>query len=142
MVNLLGSADIILASSAERSIHRCDASPSLQHPRRVRPQNCSGRRAACEGLNNRIFQFEVAGDIIARAMKRLKFVVEKHRDGYVAYPLGLKGAVVGQGQSYESALADAKSAAAFHIESFGKEAFDDQDDVMEAFVTEASLTKG
>jgi predicted RNase H-like HicB family nuclease len=73
-------------------------------------------------------------------MKKLKFVVEKHRDGYVAYPLGLKGAVVGQGESYESALADAKSAAAFHIESFGKEAFDDQDDVIEAFVTEASLT--
>ena len=66
-------------------------------------------------------------------MKKLKFVVEKHRDGYVAYPLGLKGAVVGQGDSYESALADAKSAAAFHIESFGKEAFDEQDDVMEAF---------
>ena len=106
------------------------------------PKNCSGRRAACEGLNNRIFQFEVADDIIARAMKKLKFVVEKHRDGYVAYPLGLKGAVVGQGQSYESALADAKSAAAFHIKSFGKEAFDDQDDVMEAFVTEASLTAG
>src|SRR5437016_11088407 len=65
-------------------------------------------------------------------MKKLKFVVEKHRDGYVAYPLGLKGAVVGQGESYDSALADATSAAAFHIESFGKEAFDDQDDVMEA----------
>ena len=75
-------------------------------------------------------------------MKRLKFVVEKHRDGYVAYPLGLKGAVVGQGQSYESALADARSAAAFHIEGFGQEAFDDDDEVMEAFVTEASLTKG
>ena len=60
-------------------------------------------------------------------MKKLKFVVEKHRDGYVAYPLGLKGAVVGQGDSYESALADAKSAAAFHIESFGKEAFDEQE---------------
>ena len=75
-------------------------------------------------------------------MKKLKFVVEKHRDGYVAYPLGLKGAVVGQGESSESALADAKSAAVFHIESFGKEAFDDQDDVMEAFVTEASLTRG
>ena len=57
-------------------------------------------------------------------MKKLKFVVEKHRDGYVAYPLGLKGAVVGQGESYDLALADAKSAAAFHIESFGKEAFD------------------
>jgi predicted RNase H-like HicB family nuclease len=75
-------------------------------------------------------------------VKKLKFVVERHRDGYVAYPLGLKGAVVGQGESYESVLANAKSAAAFHIESFGKEAFDDQDDVMEAFVTEASLTTG
>jgi predicted RNase H-like HicB family nuclease len=75
-------------------------------------------------------------------MKKLKFVVEKHRDGYVAYPLGLKGAVVGEGDSYESALADARSAAAFHIESFGKEAFDDQDDVMEASITEASLTGG
>ena len=75
-------------------------------------------------------------------MKTLKFIVEKHRDGYVAYPFGLKGAVVGEGESYESALADAKSAAAFHIESFGKDAFDDQDDVMEAFVAEASLTAG
>jgi predicted RNase H-like HicB family nuclease len=76
------------------------------------------------------------------AMKKLKFVIEKHRDGYVAYPLGLKGAVVGEGETSESALADAKSAAAFHIKSFGKEAFDDQNDVMEAFVTEASLTAG
>lgn len=75
-------------------------------------------------------------------MKKLKFVIEKHRDGYVAYPLGLKGAVVGQGDTSEAALADAKSAAAFHIESFGKEAFDDQDEVVEAFVTEASLGAG
>jgi hypothetical protein len=43
----------------------------------------------------------------------LKFIVEKHRDGYVAYPLGLKGG--GEGDSYDSALAGAKSAAAFHI---------------------------
>ena len=53
-------------------------------------------------------------------MKKLKFVVGRHRDGYVAYPLGLKGAVVGESDSSESALADAKSAAAFHIESFGE----------------------
>ena len=86
---------------------------------------------------------QYANDTIHRiAMKKLKFVVEKHRDGYIAYPLGLKGAVVGQGDSYESALADAKSAAAFHIETFGQEAFDEQDDVMEAFVTEASLSTG
>jgi predicted RNase H-like HicB family nuclease len=102
--------------------------------------------SACESsqtLEESQLPIRRGGDMIVKvAMKKLKFVVEKHRDGYVAYPLGLKGAVVGQGESYESALADAKSAAAFHIESFGKEAFDDQDDVMEAFVTEASLTAG
>jgi len=27
-------------------------------------------------------------------MKNLKIIVEKHPDGYVAYPLGLQGAVV------------------------------------------------
>ena len=37
-------------------------------------------------------------------MKQFKIVVEKHPDSYVAYPLGLKGVVVGQGDSYESAL--------------------------------------
>lgn len=75
-------------------------------------------------------------------MKKIKFIVEKHRDGYVAYPLGLKGVVVGEGDTYEAALADAKSAAAFHIQSFGKEVFEDDDDVMEAFVEEASITAG
>lgn len=30
-------------------------------------------------------------------MRRFKIIVEKHPDGYVAYPLGLKGVVVGQG---------------------------------------------
>lgn len=55
-------------------------------------------------------------------MKKLEFVVEKHSDGYVAYPLGLKGAVVGQGDTSEAALADATSAAAFHVETLGKEA--------------------
>jgi hypothetical protein len=36
--------------------------------------------------------------------RELKLVVEKHSDGYVAYPIGLKGAVVGEGNSYEEAL--------------------------------------
>jgi predicted RNase H-like HicB family nuclease len=54
-------------------------------------------------------------------MKRIKIIVEKHPDGYVAYPLGLKGVVVGEGDSYESALADVQSAIRFHIETFGKE---------------------
>ena len=57
-------------------------------------------------------------------MKQCKIIVEKHIDGYVAYPLGLKGVVVGQGDSYEDALADVKSAIKFHIETFGNEVLD------------------
>lgn len=50
---------------------------------------------------------------------QVKLIVVKHADGYVAYPLGLKGVVVGQGDTYEDAVADVKSAIAFHIETFG-----------------------
>ena len=54
-------------------------------------------------------------------MRQIKVIVEKNSDGYIAYPLGVKGVVVGQGNSYEEALADVKSAIRFHIESFGSE---------------------
>ncbi len=46
-------------------------------------------------------------------MKHFKIVAEKHPDIYVAYPLGMKGVVVGQGDAYEAALADVKSAIHF-----------------------------
>jgi len=36
-------------------------------------------------------------------MKHIKIIIEKHQDGYVAYPVGIKGVVVGQGDSYEEA---------------------------------------
>lgn len=55
-------------------------------------------------------------------MGQFKLVVEQHPEGYVAYPLGLKGVVVGEGDTYEEALADIKSAIRFHIETFGEEA--------------------
>jgi predicted RNase H-like HicB family nuclease len=72
----------------------------------------------------------------------LKIVVEKHSDGYVAYPLGLeKGVIVGQGDSYQEALADVRSAIVFHVETFGPEslAAAEDDPVLEAFVAEAAL---
>ena len=37
----------------------------------------------------------------------------------MSYPLGMKGAVVGEGDTYEEALADVKSAIRFHIETSG-----------------------
>lgn len=49
----------------------------------------------------------------------VKFVVERHPDGYVAYPLGVEGTVAGDGDTFEEALANAKSALAFHVETFG-----------------------
>lgn len=54
-------------------------------------------------------------------VKNVKIIVEKHADGYVAYPIGLKGVVVGEGDTYEEAFADAKSGIQFHIETFGLE---------------------
>ena len=72
-------------------------------------------------------------------MKSIKIIIEKHSDGYVAYPLGLKGVVVGDGNSYEEALADVKSAIRFHVETFGAEVLEDESPVLEAFVAEAGV---
>ena len=65
-------------------------------------------------------------------MQQLKIIVEKHPDGYVAYPLGLRGVVVGQGETYEEALQDVKSAIRFHIDTFGKEVFEIDPPVVKA----------
>jgi len=72
-------------------------------------------------------------------MKSLKILIEKHADGYVAYPLGLKGVVVGEGDSYEEALADVKSAIRFHVETFGADVLEDESPVLEAFVVETGV---
>jgi predicted RNase H-like HicB family nuclease len=72
-------------------------------------------------------------------MKNLKIIVEKHTDGYVAYPLGIVGAVVAQGDTYDEAMANVKSALDFHVETFGPVVLDDKDSILEAFVTEAAV---
>ena len=73
-------------------------------------------------------------------LKQFKIIVEKHSDGFVAYPLGLKGVVVGQGDSYEEALADVKSAIMFHVETFGPEVIENIPPVLEVFVAEAGVS--
>ncbi len=72
-------------------------------------------------------------------MKRYKIIVEKHADGYVAYPLGLKGVVVGQGDTYEEALTDVRSAIRFHIDTFGEDVLEVEPPILEAFVAEAGI---
>ena len=71
---------------------------------------------------------------------QIKVIVQKHPDGYVAYPLGVKGVVVGQGDSYQATLDDVQSAIAFHVETFGPDALvDSESPIVEAFVAEASM---
>jgi len=72
-------------------------------------------------------------------VRQYKIIVEKHSDGYVAYPLGLKGGVVGEGNTYEEALADVKSAIRFHIETFGEDVLEVEPPILEAFVAETGV---
>ena len=72
-------------------------------------------------------------------LRRIKLVIERTEDGYIAYPLGLKGVVVAEGNTYEEALSEVRSAVRFHIETFGAEVFDTETPVLEAFVAEAGV---
>jgi hypothetical protein len=55
--------------------------------------------------------------------RELKLVVERHSDGCVAYPIGLRGVVVGEGDSYEEAPADVRSANQFHFDTIKASTF-------------------
>lgn len=72
-------------------------------------------------------------------MRQFKIVVEEHEDGYIAYPLGLNGVVVGQGDTYDAAMADVKSAICAHVETFGRQVLDVESPVLKAFVAEAEV---
>jgi len=72
-------------------------------------------------------------------VRSVKIIIEKHPDGYVAYPVGIKGVIVGQGDSYEEALRDVQSALKFHLETFGPDSLDTEEPVIEAFVAEATV---
>jgi len=72
-------------------------------------------------------------------MKHLKIVIEKHADGYVAYPVGVKGVVVGEGDTFDEALRDVTSALRFHLETFGSDGLEPEDPVLDAFIAEAAV---
>ena len=72
-------------------------------------------------------------------MKHFKILIEKHPDDYVAYPVGIKGVVVGEGDTYEEALRDVQSALRFHLETFGLDSLEGEEPVIEAFIAEAAV---
>lgn len=69
-------------------------------------------------------------------MQPIKIIIEKHPDGYVAYPIGIKWIIVGEGDTYEEAIADVKSAIQFHIDTFGREVLE-TNEISETFVAES-----
>jgi predicted RNase H-like HicB family nuclease len=71
--------------------------------------------------------------------KIVKIIVEQHPDTFIAYPLSIDGAVVGQGDTAEEALSQCISALQAHIEVFGPEVLEVELPVVEAFVTEAEI---
>ena len=62
--------------------------------------------------------------------KQIEIIVEKHPDGYVAYPTGLNGVVVAQWDSYDEVIKEINSAIDFHIDTFGKDAFAKENGVL------------
>lgn len=69
----------------------------------------------------------------------VKIVISKEKDGYVGYPLGIEGVVVGEGDTYEAALADTKSALLFHLKTFGSKILKKSAIPKEAFIAETEL---
>jgi len=72
-------------------------------------------------------------------VRQVKVIVEKHPDGFVAYPLGRKGVVVGEGDTYEAALADVRSAIKFHVDTFGQGVIEAEPPLLEAYLTETAV---
>lgn len=71
--------------------------------------------------------------------KDLKIIVEEHSDGFVAYPVGLRGVIVGEGDTLDEAVADVTSAIKFHVETFGAEELEMQEPLLDVFVRDTRV---
>ncbi len=74
--------------------------------------------------------------------RRIKLVIERTEDGYVAYPLGMKGIIVAQGCSYDEALHQVRSAVQFHLDTFGDEVLEEASEAAEVFLAETEVAVG
>ena len=71
--------------------------------------------------------------------REFKVIVKKYADGFVAQAVGFSGAVVGEGDTYEEALADVTSAIRCAIETFGEEAVDSEMPVLDVSVAKVRV---
>lgn len=70
----------------------------------------------------------------------VKVIVEEHSDAFVAYPVGLRGVIVGQGQTLDEAVADVTSAIKFHLETFGPSELELHEPLLDVFVADTRVT--
>ena len=63
-----------------------------------------------------VLDFDAEGNLVGMDCC---IVIEKHPDGYVAYPLEIEGVVVGQGDTYEGALSDVSPRSSFTLRPLG-----------------------
>ena len=71
--------------------------------------------------------------------KEFKIIVERHADGFVAYPVGLRSVIVGQGDTHQEALADVTSAIEFHADTFGETELEPDEPLLDVFVTDTRV---
>lgn len=71
--------------------------------------------------------------------RRFKIVIQRSEEGYVAYPLGLKGVVVSDGDTFEEVLNNIRSAIAFHIKTFGDEVLEEAAKPEDIYIAEAEV---
>lgn len=66
----------------------------------------------------------------------IQIVIEEHEDGFVAYPLGITGVIVGEGDTKDEAFKDVLSAIKFHVETFGIETLEEESPILNAYIEE------
>ena len=71
--------------------------------------------------------------------REFKIIVEQHADGFVAYPVGLRSVIVGQGDTHEEAVADVTSAIQFHADTFGATELEPDERLLDVFVTDTRV---
>jgi predicted RNase H-like HicB family nuclease len=71
--------------------------------------------------------------------KDVRIIVEQQADGFVAYPIGLRGVIVGQGDTHDEAVNDVTSAIQFHVETFGAAELEPDEPLLNVFVTNARV---
>ena len=75
----------------------------------------------------------------AQVTREVKIIVEQHPDGFVAYPVGLRGVIIGEGDTREEAMADVISAIQFHVETFGPTQLELDEPLLDVFVADARV---